>query len=57
MTALTGHPDPAAAAGAKRDLLLRLVRGGAASRPSGSRKPGISQRSAPTRTGAMIRSR
>lgn len=33
MTALTGHPDPAAAAGAKRDLLLRLVRRGG-SQPS-----------------------
>ncbi len=33
MTALTGHPEPTAAAGAKRDLLLRLVRRGG-SRPS-----------------------
>jgi len=33
MTALTGHPDPTAAAGAKRDLLLRLVRRGG-SQPS-----------------------
>ncbi len=37
MTALTGHPDPAAAAGAKRDLLLRLVRRGG-SQPSAQRK-------------------
>jgi epothilone synthetase B len=37
MTALTGHPDPAAAAGAKRDLLLRLVRRGG-SRPSPQRE-------------------
>jgi len=33
MTALTGHPDPTAAAGAKRDLLLRMVRRGG-SQPS-----------------------